>query len=109
MPSWSNSPEPWFTNCTEQAIGQAAERAGALDERGAGKADAPVQEFCGFSDSSLSLSAIRLSSGSERAFIFRVALLRWTHMGVFGSSGQVHRHIKNSGGCFGIQGLSPIS
>ena len=30
------------------------------------------------------------------------------HMGVFGSSGQVHWHIKNSGGCFGIQGLSPI-
>ena len=32
-----------------------------------------------------------------------------THMGVFGSRGQVHRHIKNSGCCFGIQGLSPIS
>jgi hypothetical protein len=31
------------------------------------------------------------------------------HMGVFGSRGQVHRHIKNSGCCFGIQGLSPIS
>ena len=34
---------------------------------------------------------------------------REAHMGVFGSRGQVHRHIKNSGCCFGIQGLSPIS
>ena len=32
----------------------------------------------GFSDTSLSLSAIRPSSGSEWAFIFRIALLRWT-------------------------------
>jgi hypothetical protein len=39
-------------------------------------ADMPVQELCGFSDTRLSLSAIRPSSGSERAFIFRIALLR---------------------------------
>jgi hypothetical protein len=38
----------------------------------------PVQECRGFSDTSLSLSAIRPSSGSERAFIFRMARLRWT-------------------------------
>jgi hypothetical protein len=41
--------------------------------------DKPVQECCsGFSDTSLSLSAIRPSSGSERVFIFRIALLLWT-------------------------------
>jgi hypothetical protein len=32
----------------------------------------------GFSSISWSLSAIRPSSVSERAFIFRIALLRWT-------------------------------
>ena len=53
-------------------------RSGALIEGGARKAGTPVQECCGFSDTSLSLSAIRPSSGSERAFIFRIALLRWT-------------------------------
>jgi hypothetical protein len=51
---------------------------GLADLRGARKADLPVQELCGFSVTSLSLSAIRPSSGSERAFIFRIALLRWT-------------------------------
>jgi hypothetical protein len=42
------------------------------------RTDSPVQECCGFSGTSLSLSAIRPSSGSERAFIFRIARLRWT-------------------------------
>jgi hypothetical protein len=37
-----------------------------------------VQECCGFSGTSSSLSTIRPSSGSERAFIFRIARLRWT-------------------------------
>jgi hypothetical protein len=39
---------------------------------------APVQERCGSSVTSLSLSTIRPSSGSERAFILCIALLRWT-------------------------------
>ena len=36
-----------------------------------------VQEVCGFADISLSLSAIPPSSGSDRAFIFRIASMRW--------------------------------
>ena len=38
----------------------------------------PVQERCGSSGVSLSMSAIRLSSGNERAFIFRIKLVRCT-------------------------------
>jgi hypothetical protein len=37
-----------------------------------------VQEFCGFSGTSLSLSAMRPSSRSERGFIFRMSRLRLT-------------------------------
>ena len=51
---------------------------GAVIERGAIEADVWVQEVCGFSDTSLSLLAIRPSSASEWAFIFRIAWLRWT-------------------------------
>jgi hypothetical protein len=40
--------------------------------------DTAVQERCGSSGTSLSLSAIRSSSGGERALIFCIALLRWT-------------------------------
>ena len=40
-----------------------------------------VQGCYGCSGTSLGLSAIRPSSGSERAFIFRIALLRWTFTG----------------------------
>ena len=42
------------------------------------KTDGPVQECGGFSGTSLSRSTNRPSSGSERTFIFRIALLRWT-------------------------------
>src|SRR5208282_6780289 len=38
----------------------------------------PVQERCGSSGVSLRRSAIRLSSGRERAFIFRIKLVRCT-------------------------------
>jgi len=37
-----------------------------------------VQGCCVFSGTSLSLRAFRPSSGSERAYIFRIALLRCT-------------------------------
>jgi hypothetical protein len=40
--------------------------------------DTPVQERCGLSGTSLTLSAIRPSSGSEPAFIFCIARLRCT-------------------------------
>jgi hypothetical protein len=42
------------------------------------KPDMPPRECRGYSNTSWSLSAIRPSSGRERAFIFRIALLRWT-------------------------------
>jgi hypothetical protein len=45
---------------------------------GLGHSAALLQERCGFSVTSLSWSAIRPSSGSERAFILCIALLRWT-------------------------------
>jgi hypothetical protein len=53
-----------------------AARAGTLIEGGARRLVCPVQECWNFSGKSFSLSAIRPSSGSERAFIFRIALLR---------------------------------
>jgi len=43
-----------------------------------GRADMPAQECRGFSGVSWSFSAIRPSSGRERAFILCIALLRWT-------------------------------
>ena len=66
-----------------QAIGTASAtagpvRAGVLVRGAQESADLRGQEGCGFSGTSLSLSAIRPSSGSEWAFIFRIALLRWT-------------------------------
>ena len=56
-----------------------------------------------------SLRPSRVAAHDSGAVWFATPSPQRTHMGVFGSSGQVHRHIKNSGGCFGIQGLSPIS
>jgi len=40
--------------------------------------DTSAQESCDFSDTRPSLAAILPNSGSERAFIFRIAWLRWT-------------------------------
>jgi hypothetical protein len=45
--------------------------------------DTPLQRRCGFSFTTLSLSAIRPSSRSERAFILFITLLRGTlHCGL---------------------------
>jgi hypothetical protein len=77
MSFWLSYDEPWFTSHREHAVGPPAQYARCLIEGGATKVGA-VQECCGFSGTSLSLSAIRPSSGSERALIFRIALLRWT-------------------------------
>jgi hypothetical protein len=60
----------------ESLVRHNARRAGSRETQK--WADLPVQELYDFSGTSLSLSAIRPSSGSERAFIFRIALLRWT-------------------------------
>jgi hypothetical protein len=73
--SSSDGSEPWFTRGRRIA---GAARAGALIEGGARWAGLPVQECCGFSGTSLSLSAFPPSSGSERPFIFRIIQWRWT-------------------------------
>jgi hypothetical protein len=52
--------------------------AGSFVVRDVRKTDTSVQECCGSSGSSVSLSAIRLSSGSERAFILCIRRLRCT-------------------------------
>ena len=93
--------EPWFTSRSENAFASwAASRtkerigrmkdvitepldhqhstAGSFVVRDVRKTDTSVQECCGSSGTSLSLSAIRLSSGSERAFILCIRRLRCT-------------------------------
>src|SRR6266436_3728551 len=52
--------------------------AGSFVVRDVRKTDTSVQECCGSTGTSLSLSAIRLSSGSERAFILCIRRLRCT-------------------------------
>jgi hypothetical protein len=52
--------------------------AGGRIGRDVRRTDTSLQKCCGSSGTSLSLSAIRLSAGSERAFIFRIRRLRCT-------------------------------
>jgi hypothetical protein len=49
-----------------------------MDRVKVSRGDSPIYERRNFSGTRWSLSAIRPNSGSERAFIFRIALLRWT-------------------------------
>src|SRR4051812_28355789 len=50
-----------------------ARQSGQFVARDVRKADTSFQECCGSTGTSLSLSAIRLSSGSERAFILCIS------------------------------------
>jgi hypothetical protein len=85
--------ERWFTSRSENALcvlgclkdgGSDREDEGRYNRapgpsvRDVRKTDTSVQECCGSSGTSLSLSAIRLSSGSERAFILCIRRLRCT-------------------------------
>jgi hypothetical protein len=64
--------------CVQHAFHSICTRADGLLARALRRVDVPVQERCVFSVISLSLSAIRPSSGRERVFILCIALLRWT-------------------------------
>jgi hypothetical protein len=61
-----------------RAAGPSTRHSGQFRMRNLRKTIRRVQECCGSSGTSLSLSAIRLSSGSERAFILCIRRLRCT-------------------------------
>ena len=61
-----------------RTAGQSARHRAQFRVRGVRKSIRRVQECCGSSDASLSMSAIRPSSGSERAFILCIRRLRCT-------------------------------
>jgi hypothetical protein len=75
---------PHFRHSTREQTRQAegrmplTARAHGLIVSEAGTTDTSAQELCDFSGTRPSLAAILPNSGSERAFIFRIAWLRWT-------------------------------